>query len=82
MHEAWQNGELENAMKIDKMLMPLHEALFSETSPGPVKFAASKLGLCSYELRLPLTNISKNNENRVLKALDKLNLNNKMMDSN
>jgi 4-hydroxy-tetrahydrodipicolinate synthase len=35
-------------------LMPLHKALFVESSPAPVKYAASVLGLCSDEVRLPL----------------------------
>ena len=34
--------------------MPLHEAMFFETSPGPVKYAAALLGQCSAEMRLPL----------------------------
>ena len=34
--------------------MPLHKALFVESSPGPVKYAASLLGLCTDEVRLPL----------------------------
>jgi 4-hydroxy-tetrahydrodipicolinate synthase len=38
--------------------MPLHKALFLESSPGPVKYAASILGLCSEEVRLPVTTIS------------------------
>ena len=38
--------------------MPLNSALFAESSPGPVKYAASKIGLCEEELRLPLTKIS------------------------
>ncbi len=38
--------------------MPLHDALFVETSPAPVKYAASRLGLCSPEVRLPLAPIT------------------------
>ena len=52
------------AAKINDKLMPLHHALFVESSPGPVKYAASKLGLCGEEIRLPLTLIS--NETKVL----------------
>jgi 4-hydroxy-tetrahydrodipicolinate synthase len=44
---------------INDQLMPLHRALFLESSPGPVKYAASVLGLCSEEVRLPVTTISK-----------------------
>ena len=38
--------------------MPLHDALFCESNPGPVKYAASRLGLCEAETRLPLAPIS------------------------
>ena len=34
--------------------MPLHDVLFIETNPSPVKYAVSRLGLCSAEARLPL----------------------------
>ncbi|HUS98199.1 MAG TPA: dihydrodipicolinate synthase family protein, partial [Hyphomicrobiaceae bacterium] len=40
-------------------LMPLHDALFVETSPGPVKYAASKLGFGDGYTRLPLAPITK-----------------------
>ena len=57
------------AAKINDKLMPLHHALFVESSPGPVKYAASKLGLCSEEIRLPLTLISDETKVLVDKAL-------------
>ena len=57
------------AAKINDKLMPLHHALFVESSPGPVKYAASKLGLCGEEIRLPLTLISDETKVRVDKAL-------------
>ena len=57
------------AAKINDKLMPLHHALFVESSPGPVKYAASKLGLCSEEVRLPLTLISDETKVLVDKAL-------------
>ena len=57
------------AAEINDKLMPLHHALFVESSPGPVKYAASKLGLCSEEIRLPLTLISDETKVLVDKAL-------------
>ena len=48
------NGDFSKALNFQDLLMPLHRALFLDTSPGPVKYAASQLGLCSSELRLPL----------------------------
>ena len=54
---------------INDQLMPLHRALFLESSPGPVKYAASVLGLCSEEVRLPVTTISKETKESIDSAL-------------
>jgi 4-hydroxy-tetrahydrodipicolinate synthase len=54
MHKLWQAGKTDEAMAIQERLIPLHDALFSETSPGPVKYAASLLGLTADHVRLPL----------------------------
>ncbi|MGY8996120.1 MAG: dihydrodipicolinate synthase family protein, partial [Alphaproteobacteria bacterium] len=54
MHVAWQNGNFDEARDIQNKLMPLHEALFVETSPGPVKHGASLLGWGDGSVRLPL----------------------------
>jgi 4-hydroxy-tetrahydrodipicolinate synthase len=52
--EACMAGDYEKALDYQDRLMPLHWHLFAEPSPGPVKYAASVLGLCSDEVRLPL----------------------------
>ncbi len=49
--------------------MPLHDALFCETSPAPVKYAASLLGLCSEAVRLPLVEASENARAQVKAAM-------------
>jgi 4-hydroxy-tetrahydrodipicolinate synthase len=54
MHEAWQRGDAGAALAIHTRLTPLHRALFIEANPGPVKYALSRLGRCSAEIRLPL----------------------------
>jgi len=54
MHSAWQKGDVATVKTINQRLMPLHDALFAETSPAPVKYAASLLGRCTPEVRLPL----------------------------
>ncbi len=61
-HNAWRDGDMATVHKINDLLTPLHNDLFCETSPGPVKYAASLLGLCRYEFRLPMVPISKANE--------------------
>ncbi len=52
--KACMAGNFSAALKLQDRLMPLHDALFVETSPGPVKFAASSLGHCAENVRLPL----------------------------
>ncbi|AQS87096.1 dihydrodipicolinate synthase [Neoasaia chiangmaiensis NBRC 101099] len=55
LHAEWQAGNIAAAMAIQDRLMPLHDALFCETNPIPVKYAASRLGLCRPTVRLPMT---------------------------
>ena len=69
MQHAWIDGNVEKAMKIQDMLMPAHSAMFCETSPGPVKFAAELLGLSTAEARLPITTIDDTSKNTVEIAL-------------
>ena len=54
--------------------MPLHDALFCETSPGPLKYAASLLGICSSEARLPIVEIEEASKKNVKDALKKTGL--------
>ena len=61
MHElcvAAMAGDTRRAMEIQMKLMPLHKHLFVEPNPIPVKWAASKMGLCGPTMRLPLTPLS------------------------
>lgn len=67
-------GDYHKALALHERLMPLHEALFVETSPGPVKYAASRLGLCAQGTRLPLAPISDQTKAVVDAALDKTGL--------
>ncbi len=50
-------GNYDEALKIHKKLEPMHNALFIETSPSPVKYVLSKMGRIEDELRLPLVSI-------------------------
>ena len=54
MQAAWHGGEVGQAMALQDRLLPLHDALFVESSPAPVKYAASLLGHCGETCRLPL----------------------------
>ena len=69
MHNAFDAGDIARAMEINALLMPLHDAMFCEASPGPVKYAASLLGLCEPTLRAPLGEIADASKKQVEDAL-------------
>ena len=65
---------LSKAKEINEKLMPLHRSLFIESSPSPVKYAASLLNLCSDDVRLPLVKITEETKKSVKSALAYANL--------
>jgi len=69
LHAAWQAADIATVQQINERLMPLHEALFVEPSPGPVKFAASLLGHCENRVRLPLVTVTPETERKVRDAM-------------
>ena len=69
MHLHWRNGNIKKAQEINLKLSTLHNALFLESSPGPVKYAAYLKGLCEAETRLPLVEISEATKKEVKKCL-------------
>lgn len=69
MQEAWQDGDVATASRLSDELSPLHAALFCEANPIPVKYAASLLGKCSADVRLPLQPISDPSKALVEKAM-------------
>ena len=74
MHKAWREGDLKHAMKLNERLTPVNDAMFCETSPGPVKYAAGLLGKSSDEVRLPLAPIADASRQKVRAALVKAGL--------
>ena len=74
MQTAWQEGRVNDAMAIQNRLLPLHDALFAETSPGPVKFAASLLGRTTDTCRLPLAPVAETTRTRVREAMTEVGL--------
>ncbi|MBE9606424.1 4-hydroxy-tetrahydrodipicolinate synthase [Acetobacteraceae bacterium H6797] len=74
MHDAWAAGRIGEAIAIQDRLVPLHDAMFSETSPGPVKYAASLLGKGSERCRLPLAPIAEATRHRVKAAMTQVGL--------
>jgi 4-hydroxy-tetrahydrodipicolinate synthase len=71
---ACLKGDYKGALALQDRLMPLHDALFCEANPGPVKYAASRLGLCEPEGRLPLVPISEASKKIVDAALGSVGL--------
>lgn len=61
----YQNGDVEKSRELHFKYLPLMNALFVETNPIPVKYAASKLGLCKNILRMPLTSIEEANATKL-----------------
>jgi 4-hydroxy-tetrahydrodipicolinate synthase len=62
-------GDLVRAQTLNDRLMPLHQSLFIETSPSPVKYAASLLGIAEADVRLPLVPVGKGTREAVKAAL-------------
>jgi 4-hydroxy-tetrahydrodipicolinate synthase len=69
LQNAWVVGDIKKAQRLNTLLLPLHKAMFIETSPAPAKYAASLLGLCAADVRLPLVGISDASKTVVKQAL-------------
>jgi len=54
MHKAFDAGDLKTAQAIEAQMIALHDAMFASPSPGPAKYALSKLSLCEPDVRLPI----------------------------
>jgi 4-hydroxy-tetrahydrodipicolinate synthase len=67
--DACLKGEYAAALQLQDKLMPLHTALFIETSPAPVKYALSVLGKCSDTVRLPMVPVGEKTKAKVREAM-------------
>ena len=67
--DATLAGDYKTGLKIQDRLMPLHEALFIENSPAPIKYALSLLGKCSDHVRLPLGPLTEKSKHAVREAM-------------
>jgi len=63
------DNEMKEAERIDALLQPIHKALFIESNPSPVKYAAKLLGLCDDAVRLPLVKIMDETKLKVKNSL-------------
>ena len=74
LHSAWREKNIVKAQEINLKLAKLHNALFLEASPGPVKYAASLLGLCKSEIRLPLFEVNETTKKNIYQSLKEISL--------
>jgi len=74
MQDACTIGNFTKALEIQDRLIPLHDAMFCDSNPVPVKYAASKLGLCEPDVRLPMVELNTESKMKVDQALKGLDL--------
>jgi len=60
---------INKAAELDKILQPLHTAMFIESNPSPVKYAASLLNMCNASVRLPLVEVQEQTKKKISDAL-------------
>lgn len=68
------DGDHAGCLRLHDQLMPLHELMFIQANPIPVKWVMNKMGLMSGEIRLPLTELSENHHQELEKVLKNLEL--------
>jgi 4-hydroxy-tetrahydrodipicolinate synthase len=66
--------EQQEAARLDRILQPIHNAMFIESNPSPVKYAAKLLGLCGDDVRLPLVKVTEPTMKTIKKVLISANL--------
>jgi 4-hydroxy-tetrahydrodipicolinate synthase len=69
LQDACLSYDYKKALEIQDKLIPLHKALFLETSPAPVKYALSLLGYCEDIVRLPLVSVTSETQVAVKDAM-------------
>ena len=69
LHKAWRGGDLATVNRLNQLLAPLHDAMFVETSPAPVKYAASLIGKTAPDVRQPLVQASPEAQGKVQAAM-------------
>lgn len=67
--KAWRDKNYDVFAQLRDELLPFHEIMFVETSPSPVKYAASVLGFCSEEVRLPLLTLAESSKKQILQVM-------------
>ena len=68
--KSLDNKEVAEAIKLDKILQPIHHSMFVESNPSPVKYAAKLLGLCDDNVRLPLVKVTNSTKELIKQTLE------------
>ena len=74
MCRKFRDGDVAGAMEMQKKYLPLINALFSEVNPIPVKAAMAALGFCDNFLRLPLTPMEEDHQDKLLERMREVGL--------
>jgi 4-hydroxy-tetrahydrodipicolinate synthase len=61
--------DINKAEELNKILQPLHKAMFIESNPSPVKYAASLINMCQSKVRLPLVDVQDSSKKKISEAL-------------
>ncbi len=72
LQQAWDSGDLGSFADIRELLAPLHDALFVESNPVPLKAALALLGLARAEVRLPLLRAAESTREPLADILDRV----------
>ena len=67
-------NNINEAEKLDKILQPVHTSMFIESNPSPVKYAASLMGMCGSDVRLPLVQVTEDTKKKISEALKVANI--------
>ena len=74
MQAAWAKGDLAACFTLRDKLAPLHDVMVCETNPVPAKYAASLLGLCTPDVRLPLVELTEGSKAKIQGVMKELGL--------
>ncbi len=67
-------NDFKDSEKLDRILQPIHNAMFIESNPSPVKYAASLLRMCKPDVRLPLVQVKNETKKKISETLKVANL--------
>ena len=69
LDKLWHDGRITEALELQQKLIPLFSAIFAESNPIGIKYAAAKMNLCNDEIKLPLTPARKDTTKKIDQAL-------------